>query len=68
MSPTKTVPAAAIIALAAPILAACAGPSIDVSECDVALTVTMETLEASLTERGRCATVAPMSGLTTSSS
>lgn len=46
------VPAAVIIALVAPILAACAGPSIDVSECDVALTVTMETLEARLTEDG----------------
>ena len=46
------VPATVIVALAAPILAACAGPSIDVSECDVALTVTMETLEASLIEDG----------------
>ncbi len=52
MSPTRMVPAVVVIGLAAPILAACAGPSIDVSECDVALTVTMETLEASLTENG----------------
>ncbi|MCY3577662.1 MAG: hypothetical protein OXH53_10155 [bacterium] len=52
MSPTRALPAAVIVALAAPILAACAGPSIDVSECDVALTVSMETLEARLTEDG----------------
>ena len=52
VSPTRTLPAAAIIALVAPFLAACAGPSIDVSGCDVALTVTMETLQASLTEDG----------------
>ncbi len=43
---------AVVVALAAPILAACAGPSIEVSECDVALTVTMETLDARLTEEG----------------
>ena len=49
---TRTLPAAAIITLGAPILAACAGPSIDASECDVALTATMETLEARLTEDG----------------
>lgn len=52
MSPTRTLPAAVVVALVAPILAACAGPSIDVSECNVALTVTMETLEARLTENG----------------
>ena len=52
VSPTRTLPAAAIIALVAPFLAACAGPSIDVSGCDVALTVTMETLQAGLTEDG----------------
>ncbi|MCY3631091.1 MAG: hypothetical protein OXH29_00270 [bacterium] len=52
MSPTRALPAAVIVALAAPILAACSGPSIDVSECNVALTVAMETLEARLTEDG----------------
>lgn len=41
-----------IIALAGPILAACASPSIDVAQCDVALIVTMETLEAHLTDDG----------------
>ena len=42
-----------IAALVAPIFASgCAGPSIDVAECDVALTVTMETLEAHLTGTG----------------
>ena len=41
-----------IVALAVPILATCAGPSIDSSECDVALIVTMETLQARLTEDG----------------
>ena len=52
MSPTRTLPAAAIIALVAPFLAACAGPTIDASECDVALTATMETLQSGLTEDG----------------
>lgn len=52
VSPTKTLVAAVIVALAAPILTACAGPSIDVSGCDVALTVTMETLQAGLTADG----------------
>lgn len=41
-----------IFALVAPVFAACAGPSIDVAECDVALPVTMETLEARLTGHG----------------
>ncbi|WP_419926127.1 hypothetical protein [Candidatus Poriferisocius sp.] len=56
---TTTIPAgrqsaglAVIVALAAPILAACAGPSIDSSGCDVALIATMETLDAGLTEDG----------------
>ena len=43
---------AVIVALAAPILATCAGPSIDSSECEVALIVTMETLGQRLTEDG----------------
>lgn len=43
---------AVLVALAAPILAACAGPSIDVAECDVALTVTVETLQGHLTGNG----------------
>ncbi|MCQ3810936.1 MAG: hypothetical protein KTV68_10335 [Acidimicrobiia bacterium] len=50
VSPKLMVPV--IVALAAPILAACAGPSIDVAECDVALTVTMETLGKRLTDHG----------------
>ena len=41
-----------IFALVAPVFAACAGPSIDVAECDVALTVTIETLAARLTGHG----------------
>ena len=52
MSPTRTLPVAVIIALVAPFLVACAGPSIDVSRCDGAHTVTMETLQAGLTEDG----------------
>ena len=59
MAATLTIPAGGraarllvIIALAAPILTACAGPSIDVAGCDVALTVTMETLQGRLTGDG----------------
>lgn len=52
MSPTRMLFAAATIALVAPFLTACAGPSVDASECDVALTVTMETLQAGLTADG----------------
>lgn len=52
MLPTRTLPAVAIIALVGPFLAACAGTSIDVSGCDVALSVTMETLQTGLTEDG----------------
>ncbi len=48
----RRAPFLVIVALLALILAACAGPSIDVAECDVALTVTMETLEARLTGDG----------------
>ena len=48
----RAAPLLVIVALLAPVLAGCAGPSIDVAECDVALTVTMETLEARLTGNG----------------
>ena len=43
---------ALIAILIGPSLAACASPSIDVSGCDVALIVTMETLDGRLTEDG----------------